>query len=302
MSKSASTHKDFYSEIPGEQQAFLRNFRKTHPPKNLEIGKVTWHYYDSETNAPVLLLLHGGFADFSMWIHQIVAFEGDFRIIAPTCPPLPVATMKTYSDGIHAILDAEKINRINLIGYSEGGLIAQVLLRNYPQKIAKVVLGHTFYPTPENKYYRYNFNLFRYLPAPLTTLIFKAFAQPDKEELQADTKWSDWYQAYFRELKSNLSKDLILTHLDLMIDFVRHCQFHPDDLSSWDGEMLITVSEDDVVFKYFSGLEKLYTQAETHIFNAGLGAHSIALISPGVFNHHIKAFLEANQVLPTKHQ
>jgi pimeloyl-ACP methyl ester carboxylesterase len=45
----------------------------------------------------VLLLLHGGYACFDMWIHQIVESEKDYRVIAPTCPVLPDAKMKEYS-------------------------------------------------------------------------------------------------------------------------------------------------------------------------------------------------------------
>ena len=228
-----------------------------------------------------------------MWIHQITAFETEYRVIAPTCPVLPKATMKAYSDSLKKILDAKDINHFNLIGYSEGGLIAQVFLKDLRNRVEKAVLGHTFYPTLENKYYQYDFNLLRFLPAPLTTLLFKAFAKPDNEEIQARTEWSDWYQSYFKALKSELTKDLILTHIDLMIDFVRHYEFHPDDLATWDGEMLITVSEDDVVRRYFEGLRHLYPMAQTHIFDVGLGGHSIALISPQVFNQQIRHFLES---------
>ncbi len=282
----------FYNKISPTQKLFVESFFKTHNQKCLKKNAVDWHYFDSEIDRPAVLLLHGGFADYSMWIHQITAFEKQFRIIAPTCPVLPHATMAAYSDGLQEILAAENISRFSLIGYSEGGLIAQVLLREVLDRVDKAVLGHTFYPSPENKYYQYDFNLFRIMPAPLTTFMFKAFAQPDKEEIQANTEWSDWFQAYFKELKSKLTKDFILTHIDLMMDFVRNYQFQPEDLDHWDGKMLITVSEDDVVFDQFEGLKRLYTNAQAYIFDAGLGAHSIALISPKVFNQCIRQFLE----------
>jgi pimeloyl-ACP methyl ester carboxylesterase len=293
---SQKSKKDFYTETPNGQQKILWNFQQTHQQKSLQIGDIAWKYYDSETDGPVLLLLHGGFADFSMWIHQIMFFEKEYRIIAPTCPALPKATMEAYSEGLQRILDAENVNRFNIMGYSEGGLIAQVFLRKNLTRVDKVILGHTFYPTPDNKYYQYNFNLFRVLPAPLTVWIFKNLAQPDKEERLANTDWSTWFQGYFKELKSKLTKDLILTHIDLMIDFVRNYKFQPDDFKAWDGRMLITVSEDDVVFKYFDGLKRLYPMAQTHNFDADLGAHSIALISPGIFNQRVDQFLDGSTV------
>jgi pimeloyl-ACP methyl ester carboxylesterase len=288
---SKSKFKRFYRNTPNHQQAYMENFLLTHPQKRLLIDEITWQYYDSHTDSPAILLLHGGFVDFSMWIHQIIAFKDEYRVIAPTCPVLSNATMQNYGSAIRAILDYEKVKRVNVMGYSEGGLIAQCFLRAQPSRIDKVILGHTFFPTRENKYFQYDFNLFRILPACLTTFLFKTLAKPDPEELQADTPWKAWFRGYFKELKSKLTKPIILTHIDLMRDFVRNYSFHSNDLSTWRGSMLITVSADDVVYSYFEGMKMLYPMAETHVFSAGLGAHSIALISPQIFNQRISAFL-----------
>lgn len=284
----------FYSAIPSAQKAFIEDFEASHPQKTLAVNGATWTYFDSEEGSRVLLLLHGGYAAFDMWIHQIVEFERDYRVIAPTCPPLPKATMKAYSDALQAVLAEEHVNRLNVMGYSEGGLIAQCFLRDHSALIDKVILAHTFCPSSESRYYRNDFTLFRVLPSFLTELIFRLFAKPDREELDAESaEWLEWFKGYFRELKSRLTKDKIVTHIDLMTDFVRNYSFHPDDLSTWDGKMLITVSEDDVVLTYFEGLKRLYSHAEYHMFSKGLGAHSIALISPVIFNQRIRKFLES---------
>ena len=72
-----------------------------------------------------------------------------------------------------------------------------------------------------------------------------------------------------------------------MMDFVRNYDFDAGDLSEWAGQMLITVSEDDIVFNYFDGMKQLYPQAEYHKFEKDLGAHSLALITPAVFNQRV---------------
>ncbi len=285
--------KKFYSKIPSVQKEFIENFDESHPQKSLLINGTTWKYFDSEKDKDVLLLLHGGYVYFNMWIHQIVEFENDYRIIAPTCPVLINAKMDEYSNALYTILQTENVHNVNVMGYSEGGLIAQCFLRDHSTMINKIILAHTFYPSDKITYYRYNFTLFRILPSSLTRLLFRLLAKPDKEELHHDsTEWLDWYKGYFKELKSKLTKRIILTHIDLMIDFVRNYKFHPDDLSSWKGKILITVAEDDVILKYFDGLKRLYPNAEYHMFNKGLGAHSLALITPNVFNQRIREFLE----------
>jgi len=283
----------FYSKIPELQKKYIENFEKTHSEKSLNVNGATWKYIDTEKGKEVLLLLHGGFADNTMWIHQIVEFEKEYRVIAPTCPILSDAKMKKYSEALGEILRAENINKINLMGYSEGGLVAQCFLRDNPTIVDKVILGHTFYPSTESRYYKYDFGLFRIMPALLTEMLFKLLAKPDKEEIQhSSIEWLEWYKGWFQELKSKLTKAQIITHIDLMMDFVRNYKFDASNLSEWKGEVLITVSEDDVVLGYFDGLKRLYPNAEYYIFAKGLGAHSIALITPVVFNQRIVKFLE----------
>jgi pimeloyl-ACP methyl ester carboxylesterase len=284
----------FYRRIPESQKQCVETFETTHAQKGLDVDGVTWHYFDSEQGEQTLLLLHGGFVDYTMWMHQILEFERTYRIIAPTCPALPEPTMKHYSIALRAILDAERISAVRLVGYSEGGLIAQCFLKDNPTRVEKAVLGHTFYPSTEIKYYKYDFRLFRAMPAFFTEFLFKRFAKPDKEELQHDsTEWLEWYKGWFREITSKLTKGLILTHIDLMTDFVRNYDFDPGDLSDWNGRMLVTVSGDDVILGYFDGMKRLYPNAEHHMFDKGLGAHSIALITPAVFNQRVAEFLRA---------
>ena len=155
----------FYSAIPSAQKEFIENFRESHVEKSLRVDGVTWKYFDLGKGGDTLLLLHGGYVGFDMWIHQIVEFEKNYRVVAPTCPVLPNAKMKAYSDALFKILKAENIHKVNLMGYSEGGLIAQCFLRNYSAIVDKAILAHTFYPSSEVIYYRQDFTVFRILPA-----------------------------------------------------------------------------------------------------------------------------------------
>ena len=283
----------YYAKLSNNQKEYVKQFKIAHSEKSMCIDGVIWNYFDSEKGDESLLLLHGGFVDFDMWIHQIMEFKKEYRIIAPTCPVLPKPVMKVYSDALHQILIKEKIIKTNLIGYSEGGLIAQCFLRDYSSTISKAILSQTFYPSNEIKYYKNDFKLFKILPSFLTTLIFRLAAKPDKEELNHDsTEWIEWYKCYFKEIKYKLTKGKIITHINLMSDFVRNYIFNAKDLISWKGKMLITVSKDDVILKYFDGLRKLYPNAEYHMFPSGLGAHSIGLITPSIYNKRISLFLK----------
>jgi hypothetical protein len=116
-------------------------------------------------------------------------------------------------------------------------------------------------------------------------------AKPDKEELQhKSTEWLDWFKCWFKEIKANLTKDAIIANIDLMTDFVKNYDFSPNDISLWKGRMLITIAEDDVIFKYFDGLKKLYPEAEYQTFPQGLGAHSLPSLRRRFSTNALRSF------------
>jgi pimeloyl-ACP methyl ester carboxylesterase len=62
-----------------------------------------------------------------------------------------VKSLKELSEGILAILEKEKIQKVVVVGSSLGGYLAQYLAVHYPEKMIKVSLGNTFAPNTENK-------------------------------------------------------------------------------------------------------------------------------------------------------
>jgi pimeloyl-ACP methyl ester carboxylesterase len=133
-----------YSEVPEAVVTAVSSFRRRNPPKRFKDGRITWHYHDAGAGENVLLFLHGMGGSGDIWFQQIEALKERFRCIAVTYPPLPNLDLLRF--GILGILEQEKISRINLVGSSMGGYLAQFLMAHDPSLIRKALFGNTFPP------------------------------------------------------------------------------------------------------------------------------------------------------------
>lgn len=120
------------------------------------------HTHDSGQGRPVLLL-HGsgpGASAWTNWSLVIPALEGDFRVIAPdlvgfglTERPAGFANGRdAWAAQAIALLDALRLERVDVVGNSYGGAVALALAIRFPQRVGRLVLmgsvGTSFAITP----------------------------------------------------------------------------------------------------------------------------------------------------------
>lgn len=120
--------------------------------------------YDDYGSGFPLVLIHGHPFNRSMWRPQVEAFEADYRVIAPdlrgygASPVIPGKTLLgDFAQDIVALLDKLLVKQFVLGGLSMGGQIVLELYRQYPERIAGLLLADTFatLDTPEVKQNRY---------------------------------------------------------------------------------------------------------------------------------------------------
>jgi pimeloyl-ACP methyl ester carboxylesterase len=102
---------------------------------------------------PPLLLLHGAEADHSMFDAFAPLLADDFTVIAydqrdsgDTTNPASPYGFEELADDAAALIAALGYERANVFGTSFGGVIAQVLASNHPERIDRLVLSSTFRP------------------------------------------------------------------------------------------------------------------------------------------------------------
>jgi 3-oxoadipate enol-lactonase len=105
---------------------------------------------DGPANAPVLMLSNSLLTDFGMWDLQVPAFAVNYRLLRydtrghggteATSGPY---TIDLLASDVLALLDGLGIDKIDFLGLSMGGMIAQCLAAKHPARLKRVVLCDT---------------------------------------------------------------------------------------------------------------------------------------------------------------
>lgn len=98
-------------------------------------------------SGPPLVLLHGGAGNGEHWAFQLPALAERFTVITVDARghgrstrderPLSYALM---AEDLLAVLDALKLERASLLGWSDGGIVALELARRHPGRVDRLVL------------------------------------------------------------------------------------------------------------------------------------------------------------------
>ncbi|MFI5531090.1 alpha/beta fold hydrolase [Kitasatospora sp. NPDC051853] len=109
-------------------------------------------YRDAGSGRPVVLL-HGGFMDFTMWDAQVAALSARYRVIAPDARGHGASANATepfrQCDDLAALLRHLDLGPAVLVGLSMGGTIAVETVLEHPELVAGILIsgGGTHEPT-----------------------------------------------------------------------------------------------------------------------------------------------------------
>jgi pimeloyl-ACP methyl ester carboxylesterase len=288
MSLRTSTQKstsfdEIYAKVPLEQVTRLKEFRRTHPYKQLTIsdpnGETQWQYISCGRGEQTLLLLPGALSVGESLFPFIEAFENEYRIIAPSYAL--ALTMTGLCEGIAQILEQEGLDQAHVFGGSYGGLVAQYFARQHPETTRSLILSHTFVLTPKlAKPLWIAGKLFPALPKKLFAPILRL--RLNKMLIStlraANHSEMEFWRAYLNEaIASDLLKEVFIHQNNCLLELARQPQFTPDDLKNWPGRVLIIESEDDpaITARDRTLLRSTYPGAQVHAFRDAGHASSI---------------------------
>jgi len=107
--------------------------------------------YKIEGEGEPLILISGSDVSLSSWKSQMALFKKYYRTIAfdnrgagKSDKPAGPYTMKLMADDTIGLMDHLGIKKAHVLGVSLGGMIAQELAINYPDRVDKLVLASTF--------------------------------------------------------------------------------------------------------------------------------------------------------------
>jgi len=283
-----------YQKVPPEQVARLKEFRLTHPYKQLIVGDRKWEYITCGRGEQTLLLLPGALSVGESTFPLISALENGYRIIAPSYALS--LTMTGLCAGLAHILETEALPQAHVIGGSYGGLVAQYFVRQYPDQTRSLILSHTFLLTPSlAKPLWIAGKLFPLLPRKLFASILRIRLNKMLVSTLRAAKHpeSEFWRAYLDEaIASELLKEVFIHQNKSLLDLARQSRFTPDDLKAWPGRILIIESEDDpaITARDRALLRGTYPNAQVHTFcDAG---HASSILKRAEVVSLIRSFID----------
>lgn len=108
-------------------------------------------YYEVKGEGDPLFLIQGFGGGHRGWFFQKRAFAKHFRVIAADSRGVGSArntdgnfTLKTLADDVVGLMDHLEIERAHVLGLSMGGMVAQEVAINYPNRLKKLILAATY--------------------------------------------------------------------------------------------------------------------------------------------------------------
>jgi pimeloyl-ACP methyl ester carboxylesterase len=194
--------------------------------------------------------------------------------------------------GATAILDAEGVKRVDVMGSSFGGYVAQCFVRAHPDRVDRLILAVTgvrHFVSRATPLYLLA-QLMKVLPASAARFmmwrLWSTLVTTSSEE-QA------FWRGLLREiLTKQLSKANLVSVTEEIYDFSAHYHFRSGDLAAWPGKILILESDQDKAFSPAVRAETraVYPQARVHTFHDA--GHTAIITSTGEFIGAIREFLD----------
>jgi non-heme chloroperoxidase len=112
------------------------------------VNGVDLHYFQSGSGVPVVLI-HGGLGDYREWSAQIEPFSQHYRVLDYSRrynypndnPERPDHSAIVEARDLAALLDALKLERVHLVGYSYGALTALFFATQHPERLRSLTLA-----------------------------------------------------------------------------------------------------------------------------------------------------------------
>lgn len=268
-----------------------RSFSSSHRCQYLDIDEKRWEYIASGTGARSLLLLPGALGIAETSFQYVLAFEPTYRVLSLSFPGTS-STVASLVEGVVQILNAEKIPSTSVIGGSYGGLIAQSLVREYPERIDRLILSGVGAPRPE-RVHRWQFL------TPVGSIrtwqgVKAVMRLTNRLSLAQNSQEHAFWRNYFDRIIDSLTPEDWMGKLSVVMDFDLHYSLAPLDPVEWADRILLVAGNQDFLFgaEDRAMVQSLYPGARFHSLHGS--GHSGTLDRAGEYIALYKDFLNGS--------
>ena len=255
---------EVYAKAEESESVSLSAFRINYPPSLLEVNGVEWEYLAMGEGEETILFLHGMTGAYDIWWHQLEALQSDYRVIAVTYPA--VNTLAELDAGVMSILEAEGVDKFNMVGTSLGGYFAQYLVAHHPDRILHAVFSNTF--PPNDLIAEKNKTIGTALPFLPEWLVIDVLRGSFASSVYPASGNDELTLAFLNEISyGRMSKAQVVGRFHCVVE-----KFESPDLNTLEIPALIVEADNDplVELALREQLKAVYPTAEVHTFS-GVG-------------------------------
>ena len=249
----------------------LERFRKSRPAQVMNLNGVDWTYFDSGGEGALHFLLHGGLGDGESYFPIFEPLAARGRVVAPSIP-MTLQSTSSVVQGLASMLAKIGTQHVHVFGHSQGGYLAQVLVRLIPETVASHALSATCLPS-RSRARTIDGQLRLVGLGPEFLLRAGAAAQLRRvASIDLEAAPPDERKFWMRYLTEGLSAPGLRSRASasarLQLDYHRNSSFAAGDLAAWAGRSLILTYGRDPIIGPEEGRAMLsqYPWASHHLF------------------------------------
>ena len=279
-----------YADVPADSMKRLQTFREHYPYQSVSLSGTKWNYIDSGPGKPPLFIPAGGTSIAEVSFFSLEHFAQQFRVISPDYPP--IEELDVLFSGFMDLLDHLGVGQFYAMGGSYGGWMVQSLVRQYSDRISKLVITAVGPPDKENSQEIARLmGWFRITPTFLLRwMLNRSFVRLESDKSDNPDMILIW--ALVNEaINFRLRRADMLAMLQRLINQNENYTFSAEDLEDWPGRILLVFGSEDPAtpFEKREAMERLYPQANVKVFEGG--EHGIAITHQQEYFSAIDAFL-----------
>ncbi len=279
-----------YAGVPEESLSRLRAFRERYPYQSVSISGIEWNYIDSGPGKPPLFIPAGGTSIAEVSFFSLEHLAEQYRVISPDYPP--IEELDVLFSGFMELLDYLGVEQFNTMGGSYGGWMVQSLVRQFPERISKMVITAVGPPDIKNSQEIARLmGWFRITPTfLLRSMLNKSFARLESDRSGNPDVVLLW--ALVSEVVNfRLGRAEMLAMMQRLVNQTENYTFSPEDLEGWPGQMLLVFGSADPAtpLEKREAMQQLYPHAEVKVFEGG--EHGIAITHQQEYFSVIDRFL-----------
>ncbi len=267
-------------------QSDFEQFNKTYPLQCKQVNGLTFHYRLGGSGEKVIVLLVGGLGISDAFHNHFISFAKSFTVLTFDYPA-ETCRNSILADGIAELVSTLGFNKVFLVGQSYGGLIAQVITKRHPEKVAGLILSNTGCLDADmdedakcsmlriTKGLRKTILLTRLAPVSLLRGVF--LKRMDKQFIHCTPNEKKYLTDLFQYIFTRLTKRHEYNMCSLMIDLKNEVEISKNDYSYLDKKVLLLLSEDDQTFgdRVKQALIKMMPNP---VVNTGISGGHLALL------------------------